>query len=114
MQSHMPMQFVTICSQIGVAKYMTIQVGSLVFSNKGFYQDKRGWFKVVEYTGKSDARCKRIMSEAGVVIKNSKVRVSILLADLKVMTPELLEERRQAAYKAADSDFQYLLDVMHK
>lgn len=88
--------------------------GKLVYSNTGYYQDRIGWFKVIEHNGGDTAKCKRIMSDSGTVIKNSKMRVTINVTHLKVMTPDLLEERRQAAYKAADSDFQYLLDVMHK
>jgi len=90
-------------------------VGSLVFSNSGYYQDRKGWFKVIEHAGERDtAICRRVMTIEGKVLKNSLKRIKFDVKEFNVITPEKLEERRQAAYKAADDDLQYLLDMMHK
>lgn len=76
--------------------------------------DHCGWFKVTEHNGGDECRGKRVMRLDGTIVKNSKLRVRFKVTQVVVVSPETLEQSRDAAYKVADAQYQYLMDELHK
>ena len=88
--------------------------GKLIYANTQFYADQSGWFKVTEHNGGDYLRGKRVMRPDGTVVKNSKLRIKFKVAEVVVVTPDVLEQGRDGAYKVADAQYQYLMDALHR
>lgn len=87
--------------------------GKLVYANE-YYADKCGWFKVTEHNGGDHLRGKRVMRPDGTIVKNSKLRIKFKVTEVVVVTPDVLEQGRDDAYKVADAQYQYLMVELHK
>ncbi|MNN59191.1 hypothetical protein D3C81_1742880 [compost metagenome] len=96
----MPKRFVTICLQIGVAKYM-IKKDDLVW-HQHHHHEKSGYFIVGDDTSTPGWKYgRRVMKDDGTIVKSSKVNVHINEASCVVLTPQSIQARYEDNVKAA-------------